>query len=50
MECPNCETEMIWGGDHDDDDADGIAYIASNLSCHECRTFVIVYTPLEETD
>ena len=33
MECPNCKTEMIWGGDHDDEDTDGRGYIASNLSC-----------------
>lgn len=50
MECPNCKTEMIWGGDSDDKDADGRSYISSNLSCPECDTFVIVYTPLDEDD
>ena len=50
MECPNCKAEMIWDGDHHDEDTDGRGYIASNLSCPECDTFVIVYTPLEETD
>ena len=47
MKCPNCEHELIWGGDHDDEDADGVEIIISNLSCNECNTFVLVHTPCE---
>jgi len=50
MECPNCKEKMIWGGDHEDEDVDGKGYIASNLSCPECDTFIIIYTPVEEAD
>ena len=50
MKCPGCDHEMIWGGDHDDEDMDGRGYIASNLTCPECDTFVIVYTTVEEDD
>ena len=48
MNCPNCSNNLIHGGDHDDEDADGRGYIASNLSCPECDTFLIIYTPIEE--
>ena len=27
MKCPNCNHELIWGGDHDDEDADGHAEV-----------------------
>jgi hypothetical protein len=48
MNCPNCEGKMIHGGDHDEEDADGRNYISSNLSCPDCDTFMLIYTPLEE--
>lgn len=50
MKCPNCETRMIHGGDHDDKDMDGRGYIASNLSCPNCDTFMLIYTPVEDLD
>lgn len=50
MKCPNCETEMIHGGDHDEEDMDERNYIASNLSCPGCDTFMLIYTPIEDSD
>ena len=48
MKCPNCEKELIWGGDHDYEDygADGDG-IVSNSTClnDECDVeMVIIYT------
>ena len=40
MNCYVCDEELIWGGDHDTDDGDGIV---TNLSCSECNSYVIVY-------
>ena len=50
MNCPNCEGKMIYGGDHDDEDMDGRGYVASNLSCPDCDTFMLIYTPVEGPD
>ena len=45
MNCYNCKTELIWGGDHDCEDygteGDGIV---TNLSCPKWDTFVLVYS------
>ena len=47
MNCWYCNTELIWGGDHDYEDygmeGEGIV---SNLSCSECDAFVLVYYPI----
>ena len=44
MKCYNCQTELIWGGDHDcEDDEDH--EIVTNLSCPKCNSFVEVYLP-----
>ena len=44
MNCWACNTELIWGGDHDipieDDDEHSIV---TNLSCPKCEALVIVY-------
>ena len=46
MKCWHCESDLIWGGDHDiedlDTDGDGIL---TNLSCSnkKCNTQVEVY-------
>ena len=46
MKCYHCESDLIWGGDHDiedlDTDGDGIL---TNLSCSnkKCNTQVEVY-------
>jgi len=46
-QCFYCKHELIWGGDHDDQDMDGQDYIVSNLSCPECNSFVLFYLPIE---
>jgi len=45
MKCWHCDTELIWGGDHDYEDMEGRG-IVSNLSCSECDAFVLVYYPI----
>ena len=48
MKCCHCNTELIWGGDENVDDSDEYT-IQTNLTCPECNTFYLVYTPnLEE--
>ncbi len=51
MNCYHCNTELIWGGDHDYEDhgidTDGIV---TNLSCPNCPTTVFVYTDIEEEE
>ena len=42
MKCWHCNTELIWGGDHDDEDEEGNEMIVTNLSCPKCETFVLV--------
>jgi len=42
MNCYNCQTELIWGGDQDTED-DEEHSIVTNLSCPECDAMVIVY-------
>ena len=48
MNCWHCNTELIWGGDHDYEDY-GIDEegIVTNLSCPNCDAFVEVYLPLD---
>ncbi len=47
MECWHCNTELIWGGDHDVEDNDTYS-IVTNLSCPECDCYVEVYYPKED--
>ena len=42
MNCWHCDTELIWGGDHDVEDNEDYD-IVSNLSCPECNAYVEVY-------
>jgi RNase P subunit RPR2 len=42
MKCYNCQTELIWGGDHDCEEDEDHA-IVTNLSCPECDAFHLVY-------
>ena len=44
MDCYNCAEELIWGGDHDVEGSEDYI-IETNLSCPNCKTFVLVYTP-----
>jgi len=51
MNCWVCNTELIWGGDHDieDEGYDGHT-ILTNLSCPNCDAFVEVYHGKEKKD
>ena len=42
MNCYNCKTELIWGGDHDNE-RDDDHLIETNLSCPKCNAFVVVW-------
>ena len=48
MDCWNCSTQLIWGGDTDlEDDEDH--KLMTNLSCPTCKAFVVVYyNPYDE--
>ena len=49
MNCWHCNTELIWGGDHDCEDS--VEWlIVSNLHCPRCQSHVDVYFPREEDD
>jgi DNA-directed RNA polymerase subunit RPC12/RpoP len=50
MDCWHCQTELIWGGDHDCDEDDEEYLIVSNLSCPHCHSFVLVYYPRTTPD
>ena len=53
MNCWHCNTELIWGGDHDCDasmDSFLDYSIETNLSCPECGCLVLVYYPKDEPD
>jgi len=41
MNCWHCNTELIWGGDHDIEDE--VYSIVSNLSCPKCNAHVEVF-------
>lgn len=47
MDCWQCSTELIWGGDHEFEDyaIDGNG-VVTNLSCPKCDSTVLVYTPI----
>ena len=49
MNCWHCNTELIWGGDHDCEEDDSYL-IVTNLSCPTCKSFVEVYYPKEQDD
>ena len=42
MDCWDCRTELIWGGDHDADDTEEYS-IVTNLHCPNCNAMVYVY-------
>ena len=53
MNCWVCNTELIWGGDHDleeDETHFGGHKIITNLSCPQCDAFVEVYHGKEKKD
>jgi Zn finger protein HypA/HybF involved in hydrogenase expression len=50
MNCWQCKTELIWGGDHTGEDYNAEDYeIVSNLSCPKCESFVLVYHQKKES-
>ena len=49
MNCWHCNTQLIWGGDHDiEEDEDYV--METNLSCPNCGSFVMVYLPKQEEE
>ena len=49
MNCWHCDTELIWGVDHDLDDYPDMEYdIVTNLSCPKCGSYVEVYQKIEK--
>ena len=50
MKCYLCDTELIWGGDHDceDEPVSDDYSIVTNLSCPNCQAFVLVYHPRDD--
>ena len=49
MNCWHCNTELIWGSDHDISHEDDTYIMVTNLSCPECESIVDVYLPSEST-
>ena len=47
MNCWHCNTELIWGGDHDIDEEEDDYSMVTNLSCPNCKCLVEVYLPKE---
>ena len=45
MNCWHCDTELIWGGDHDISDDNEDYQMVTNLSCPNCECLVEVYLP-----
>jgi hypothetical protein len=50
MKCWHCNTELIWGGDHDIEEEDDAYMMETNLSCPGCQSFVMVYYPKEKNE
>ena len=49
MNCWHCNTDLIWGGDHDADDGD-LYSVVTNLWCPKCSSLVLVYSGIEEEE
>ena len=49
MKCWHCDTEIIWGGDHDTEDEEGYSMV-TNLTCPNCGAFHLVYWGKREKD
>ena len=39
MKCWHCNTELIWGGDHDIEEENDTYSMVTNLSCPECQDY-----------
>ena len=44
MNCWHCQTELIWGGDHDCEEGEPWL-TTTNLSCPNCKSYFEVYLP-----
>jgi Zn finger protein HypA/HybF involved in hydrogenase expression len=47
MKCWHCNSNLIWGGNHDIEDEDEYYSMVTNLSCPNCHSEVEVYLPKE---
>jgi len=48
MNCWHCNTELIWGSDHDlEGESDEYCFL-SILSCPKCESMVEVYFPIQK--
>ena len=45
--CPLCDKEMIWGGDSNDEDTDGVQYVISYHHCNDCNTWLEYGEPMD---
>lgn len=45
MNCWHCNSELIWGGDHDLEEDHFDFFMVTNLSCPNCDAYVEVYAP-----
>ena len=50
MNCWYCQTELIWGGDHDIEEENDFFSMVTNLSCPECGCHVEVYLPKDDRE
>jgi predicted RNA-binding Zn-ribbon protein involved in translation (DUF1610 family) len=50
MRCWHCDTELIWGGDHDCGEDTEEYQIETNFSCPNCGAFYLAYYPKEKQD
>lgn len=50
MKCWHCNTELIWGCDHDISEESESYSIMTNLHCPNCNSAVDVYLPKEKDD
>jgi hypothetical protein len=50
MNCWHCDTELIWGADHDLIEEDEEYSMLTNLSCPSCDSLVLVYLPIDGSE
>tara|TARA_B100001250_G_scaffold409023_1_gene432523 strand:- start:915 stop:1073 length:159 start_codon:yes stop_codon:yes gene_type:complete len=51
VNCWHCNTQLIWGGDHDIKEKEDEEYVMeTNLSCPKCNSLIIVYLPKNKDD
>ena len=50
MNCWHCNTQLIWGGDHDISEEDDTWLMVTNLHCPNCQSHVDVYFPREQEE